>query len=149
MKKGAIRLSGRVLRSRLVNQQVAPGRFLTSVSETALPPEFAWTAPNAHITGGILRFISAVEQAAEESVAPRVREYVAGQVGEWRGEVRSPNARWLDDSVARLEDQDRPAARLALATALASWRVDERLVADFRMRQPSDRDLINLTSWAS
>jgi AhpD family alkylhydroperoxidase len=149
MKQGAVRLSGRVLRSRLVNQHVAPGRFLAGASEAALPPEFAWAAPNVHITGGILRFISAVEQAAEESVPPRVRECVAGHVEEWRGEGRGPDGRWLDDAVVTLGDHQRPAARLALATALASWRVDEVLVADFRVHQPSDRDLINLTSWAS
>ncbi|CAA9409576.1 MAG: hypothetical protein AVDCRST_MAG66-1956, partial [uncultured Pseudonocardia sp.] len=43
----------------------------------------------------------------------------------------------------------RPAARLALRTALAPHRVDDATVAAFRARRPDPADLVTVTAWAS
>jgi AhpD family alkylhydroperoxidase len=149
MKDFVTRLAGNFLRPRLANQIVEPGKFLNDAAETSLPDEFAWAVSNPQIAGGFLRFISAAEQAGLESVDPHVREWVVEHVEGWRGEARGPGRTWVENAVASLDDRQRPAGRLALVTALTSWQVDERLVADFRSGQSSDRDLINLTSWAS
>ena len=149
LKDRAVRLSGKILRSRLVNQRVEPGRFLGTTLDVPLPREFLWAASNLPIAGGFLRFSAAAEQAGIESVTPQVRQIVMARVADWRGEAPGLDGTWVEDAVAPLEEFQRPAGRLALGTALASWRVDERLVAEFRFHQPSDRDLINLTSWAS
>jgi AhpD family alkylhydroperoxidase len=145
----AIRMSGKILQPRLAHRNPVQGRFLNAVADASLPPEFEWTQANSHIAGGFLRFISAVERAGVESVDPHVRECVVEQIQAWRGETPGLGRDWIERSVARLDPRHRPAARLALMTALASYQVDETLVADFRRRQPADRDLVNLTSWAS
>jgi AhpD family alkylhydroperoxidase len=149
LKNSVRRMAGNLLRPRLASQVVAPGGFLTAVSEASLPADFAWAAPDLPIAGGFLRFIETAEQAGAESVAPTVRECVREYVQTWRGEVPGLGRDWLEKAVAPLYDRHRPAGRLALMTALASWQVEEGLVADFRSRQSSDRDLINLVSWAS
>ena len=149
MKDTAIRVAGNMLRPRLKNQVVAPGEFLNDAPDATLPPEFAWAAANPHIAGGFLRFTSAVEQAGIESVDPRVRQCVVARVQAWQGEQPGLGRQWVEEAIAVLEEDLRPAARLALVTALASWQVDEKLVADFRLHQPADRDLVQLTSWAS
>ena len=149
VKNSVIRLAGNYLRSRLTNQIVEPGQFLTRTVAVSLPPEFDWAAANPQVAGGVGRFISAAEQAGLESVGPLVRECVVENIQAWRGETPPLGREWLEKATAALEERDRPAGRLALMTALASWRVGERLVADFQSRQPSDRDLVNLTSWAS
>jgi hypothetical protein len=43
----------------------------------------------------------------------------------------------------------RPAARLALLTALASHQVDASVVAAFRHQAPTDHELLALLSWSS
>ncbi len=149
IKKSAIRMAGNFLRPRLANQIVAPGQFLNEASEAPLPSEFAWAAANPQVAGGVRRFISAAEEAGIESVGPQVRECVGEYVQAWRGEAPDLGQAWLEKAVGALDEEHRPAARLALVTALASYRVDEQLVSGFRLQKSSDRDLINLTSWAS
>jgi hypothetical protein len=51
--------------------------------------------------------------------------------------------------VAGLPAADRPPGRLALLTALASYRVTQAVIDDFRRDRPEDAELIALTSWAS
>jgi len=51
--------------------------------------------------------------------------------------------------VADLARRHRPAGRLALLTAMASYRVTASLVDEFRQLQPADAALIELTAWAS
>jgi AhpD family alkylhydroperoxidase len=149
LKKSAIGIAGKTLRPRLRNQILDPGRFLNEVPAIPLPGDFAWAAPNPLISGGILRFISAAQQAGIESVEPQVRACVLNHMERWQGEAPGLSRQWVEQAVAPLDDDHRPAARLALLTARAAWQVDEQVVADFRRRQSSDRDFINLTSWAS
>ena len=54
-----------------------------------------------------------------------------------------------DLGVARLAEVKRPAARLALLTALASYQIDKDTIAAFRAQQPGDDKLIAATAWAS
>ncbi|MCP4164746.1 MAG: hypothetical protein GY759_02495 [Chloroflexi bacterium] len=51
--------------------------------------------------------------------------------------------------MAGLADTDKPAARLALLTALAPHQIDEMIVDAFRAQQPGDDMLIAATAWAS
>ncbi|NUP00231.1 MAG: carboxymuconolactone decarboxylase family protein, partial [Nonomuraea sp.] len=53
------------------------------------------------------------------------------------------------DGVAALPPAERPAARLALLTALASHQVDRRAVEEFAATAPGDAALVEVTAWAS
>jgi AhpD family alkylhydroperoxidase len=142
-------MSGKILQPRLSSQRVAPGRFLTEAPDTELPDDFKWAAGEPNIAGGARRFIASAEDAGRESVHQLVRDCVLSRIRTWNGETPGLGRAWLEEAVAPLEDKLRPAARLALLTALAAYQVDEGIIASFRAVQPSDRDLINLTSWAS
>lgn len=63
----------------------------------------------------------------------------------------APGRAWdvVPELLAELPDGQRPAARLALLTALASYRVTDAVVADFRAAGNDDRALVALASWAS
>jgi alkylhydroperoxidase family enzyme len=56
---------------------------------------------------------------------------------------------WLDEAVGDLPPEERPAGRLALLTATASYRVTDDLIAEVRAHGHDDAALIELTSWAS
>jgi alkylhydroperoxidase family enzyme len=136
--RAIIRMSGKMLRPLVTAQRVEQGDFLTPAAPS-LPPEFAWAFPDPYIAGGLARFAAAAEAAGAESVEPAVQELVIGQVANWRGEA--PPLDWTSGQT--------PSARLALLTALASYQVDDKVIAAFRQQGKSDRDLINVTAWAS
>ncbi len=143
------RISGRIMRPNLCRGRTAPGVFLTEEPATELPGEFEWARADGTIAGAVKRFASAAEAAGSESVDPRVRERVCEFLDSWRGEDPGMSRAWLETAVTRLEENLRPAARLALLAALAPHQVDETAVARFRASQPRDRDLINLVAWAA
>ena len=56
---------------------------------------------------------------------------------------------WIDGRLAGLPGPEKPGAELALLTALASWRVDENLIARFRQHQPDNPALLGATCWGA
>jgi hypothetical protein len=56
---------------------------------------------------------------------------------------------WLDEAMAELAPPAHPAARLALLTGLAPYRVDAGEVARFRAAWPAPRSLVAVTAWGS
>jgi AhpD family alkylhydroperoxidase len=142
-------MSGRMMRARLSAQRLEPGSFLNPEPDISLPSQFAWAAADVNIAGAVRRFAAAAEKAGTESVDPRIRECVLAHVQSWNGESLGISRAWIEPVVSSLNEDLRPAARLALLTALASYQVDESIVQDFQAHQPGDRYLINLTSWAS
>ncbi len=78
-----------------------------------------------------------------------VRALVAAELAGWTGEAPGLSRAWVEDAVSALPGEQRPAGRLALLTAKASYQVDDALVAEFRHGRPGDTALIELTSWAA
>ena len=114
----------------------------------AAPLEGAgWAEPAPHIAGAVNRGGAAFIAAGERSVPALVRELVEARLADpgFAGPGLSAGA-WLDDTVRPLPTADRPAARLALLTAYASYRVTPELVAECRT---DDAQLIELTAWAA
>jgi alkylhydroperoxidase family enzyme len=56
---------------------------------------------------------------------------------------------WVAEAVSRLPAADRPAGRLAMLVAFASYQVGEAVIDEFRQDRPGDTALIELASWAS
>ncbi len=90
-----------------------------------------------------------MERRAHDHLSEGVRAVVRKKIDAWRGEDPGLGRDWLEEAVAPLDEGDRPAARLALLIALASYRVDEGAIRGFRERHPGDVALVGLASWAS
>jgi hypothetical protein len=95
------------------------------------------------------RGCGAIDAAGARSVPPSVRDLVMKELENWHGEPRGLSRAWVDSAVSGLPEADRPAGRLALLTALASFQVDRSVVRMFRASQPGDSALVELTAWAS
>ncbi|WP_434739742.1 carboxymuconolactone decarboxylase family protein [Micromonospora sp. SH-82] len=89
------------------------------------------------------------DAAAERSVPPVVRRLVQDRLAEWRGEETGLSTQWCERLLVDLTPADAAAGRLALLTALASYRIDQEVVGEFRRHHPDDRTLVDLTAWAS
>ncbi|GIH21888.1 alkyl hydroperoxide reductase AhpD [Acrocarpospora phusangensis] len=144
---GALRVLGTMMGAS-ARRPRPPGESLRLLPAAPLPDELRWAEDSAHVAGAVARATAAVSQAGERSVPEPVRELVTAEVAKWDGAAPGLSRHWTDDAVAVLDSGHRPAGRLALLTAMASYQAGSA-VAEFREREPGDRALLELTAWAS
>ncbi|GAB7045925.1 carboxymuconolactone decarboxylase family protein [Catenuloplanes indicus] len=154
-RRGAARVMGRLARGR-----ARPGASLGLLPGPAAAGP-AWAAGQPHIAGALAGATAALETAAEPHVAAPVRAVVSGLLdggaaGPWNGGAAGPwnggaaAGPWNDGgAVASLPAALRPAGRLAMLTALASYRVTDAVVEEARSSGLNDAGLVRLTAWAS
>jgi AhpD family alkylhydroperoxidase len=145
---GLLRLLMRILRptTRMARE---PGAALGLLPAAPLPEDLSWAAGNPSVADAFARAAAAIDAAGERAAPAPVRDLVAATLAEWSGQAQGLSRAWADEAVSGLPAGDRPAARLALLTALASYQVDRSVIDDFRRDHPGDEALIGLTSWAS
>ncbi len=124
------------------------GDSLKLLPEAPLPEDLHWAGGNPVVAGALARAYAAAEAAGARSVPGEVRALLHDRLSTWDGQPPGLSRSWLEEAVAGLAEADRPAGRLALAVALASYQVDEELVDAFRATAPGDGTLIELTAWA-
>jgi hypothetical protein len=138
----------RLMRSAAGNM-AGPGASLDLLPAAPLPPDLQWAAGNPDIAEAFARAGAAVDAAGRRSVPDPVRELVLAELAEWDGRPKGPSRAWVEQAIAVLAEDERPAGRLALLTALASYQVDSKAVDAFRAGQPEDAELVELVAWAS
>ncbi|WP_214410494.1 carboxymuconolactone decarboxylase family protein [Sphaerisporangium fuscum] len=144
---GLMRLFGLLMRP-AARRSVPPGASLDLLPAAPLPPDLSWAGTQA-LAAAFARAAAAAERAGRRSVPQPVRELVVARLEAWTGEPLGPSRAWAAAAVAGLPAAQRPAGRLALLTAMASYQVDQSVVDEFRAGTPDDRALVELTSWAS
>jgi alkylhydroperoxidase family enzyme len=143
-----MRVLGGFLRS-AARSGPAPGASLTLLPDAPLPGDLSWAAGSPRVASAFARAAAAIDAAGAAAAGEPVRELILGELTRWGGQPPGPSRAWADDAVARLAAADRPAARLGLLTALASYQVSRFDIADFQRWHPGDQALVGLTSWSS
>lgn len=143
-KQGIGRILGPTLRADRV-----PGRSVPLLPPAPLPAAAGWAAGHPAVAGAVSRAHAAFEAAGQRSVPPGVRELVRQRLARWRGEETGLSRQWCEGLIGELPAGQRPAARLALLTALASYQVDEDVVGEFRRVAPDDATLVETVAWAA
>ncbi|MEU7473925.1 alkylhydroperoxidase [Streptomyces sp. NPDC044984] len=131
-----------------VRGRLEPGASLDLLPPAGLPPELAWAEASPAVSGCLARATAAVDRAARW-VPLRVRQELRGRLRGWEGRPVGPGRAWLDEATRGFSAAEAPIARLVLLTAFAPYQVVEGDVWSFRERYPSDRELIEATSWAA
>ncbi|MET7468272.1 carboxymuconolactone decarboxylase family protein [Micromonospora sp. NPDC005223] len=132
---------------RLGRVEVAAGASLDLLPDAGPLAGTAWATSVPHIAEALNRAGAAIAAAGERSVPAGVRELVEARLADPRFAGPGISARaWLDEAVQELPAADRPAGRVALLTAYASYRVTPELVAQCRS---DDAQLVELTAWAA
>lgn len=149
MRGAGTRLFGATLAKRILVESVEPGHFLTPLPDRPLPPEFGWADGDPAVAGAFTRFAAAAEAAGERSLAAKTRAKVTGFLSGWDGSPPPLGLDWVDDALIGLAGADRDAGRLALITAVASYRVDRRVIDPVRRNGADDRHLTEITSWGA
>lgn len=125
-----------------------PGTSLDLLPEAPLPAGLEWAAPNGSVAAALGRAAGSVE-GASRWVPERVRELLDAHLAKWDGSPMGLRRAWLEEALAGLPATERPVARLALLSAFACYQVTDADVSAFREQHPTDRELIELTSWAA
>ncbi|WP_433241370.1 carboxymuconolactone decarboxylase family protein [Streptosporangium sp. CA-135522] len=127
----------------------APGASLGLLPAAPLPADLSWADGTANIAEAFARAAAAIDRGGRRSVPEPVRDVVAAELAGWNGEPVGLSRAWVSEAVGGLPPAQRPAGRLALLTAMASYQIDQPLIDEFRRENPDDRALIELASWAS
>lgn len=143
-----MRILGRLMHP-AASRSPQPGASLDLLPAAPLPGDMAWASGDPMTADAFGRGCAAIDAAGARSVPASVRDLVRAELDGWHGEQRGPSRAWSDGAVSSLPAADRPAGRLALLTALASYQVDRSVVRAFRAEQPADDALVELTAWAS
>lgn len=126
-----------------------PGAALGLLPEAPLPPDLSWAQDNPALAQGFARSVAAIETAAQRSVPPAVRELVRAELDAWDARPRGLSRAWATEAAQAVAPDERPAVRLGLLAAMASYQVDDADVAAFKAGGRADGELVELVSWAS
>ena len=133
----------------LARPALPPGGALALLPAAPLPRDLGWAAGRANVAAAMARAAAAVDAAGVRSVPPRVQRLVLSRLDRAGPPQGAGLLDWLEPALAALPVTERPAGRLALLTAFASYRVTDRVVDDFRRACPGDDTLVELTCWAA
>jgi hypothetical protein len=131
----------------LAHHSPSAARELLPTAE--LPYDLAWTAGEPRVADAFARAAAVIDAAASRSVPESVRALVLARLTDWQGETPGDDQHWLAVALAGLPDDDRPAGRLALLTAVAPHQVTELTLDMLREHGTDERTLVELISWAS
>lgn len=123
-----------------------PGGALDLLPPAAHPADLHWASADPVVTEAFARADAALDRASSALPAD-VRALVAERVSEWRGQAPGLSRSWAEEAAAALDPPDRPAAVLGLLVALASYQVDDGVVAAYRDVEPSDGALVAAVAW--
>ncbi len=137
----------RVLGSVMLSADASSEATLGLLPEAPLPAEFVWAVRRPRVAAALSRAAAAIGQAGQLAVPRPVRELVLDRLSSWDGQPPGPSRTWAEAATGGLAAADRPAGRLALLSALASYQVSPADVDE--VRPLGDEELIGLTSWAS
>ncbi len=147
--KSLLMFMGKPILQELSHLKLNDGKALRSTPNGALPHDMRWAESNPIVATAFLRLAKAADRAGEEELPADVRVVVAEKINAWRGESMPLGKQWLETATAPLVDEMKPLARLALMTALASYRVDQETIAAFKHVLPGDASLVKAVIWAS
>ncbi|RSN05692.1 alkylhydroperoxidase [Nonomuraea sp. WAC 01424] len=144
----ALRVFGALMRP-AARRPAPPGGSLGLLPGAPLPDDLAWTGGVPRLGEAFARAAAAIEEGGARRLPDPVRELVAERVSGWDGVPPGPGRGWAGEAAAALPPAQRPAARLALLTALASHQVDRRVVGEFEAATPGEAALVEAASWAA
>ena len=125
------------------------GESLDFLPAAPLPDDLGWARSNGVVAEAFARAYAAVDAAGERSVPASVRALVLSRLSTWDGRAPGLSRSWVDTAVADLPEEDRAAGRLALVIALASFQLDDGLVAEFAGTGVGDTAVVELAAWAA
>ncbi len=125
------------------------GDSLSLLPKAAPAAGLEWAEPAPAIHQALSALLEAIEDASQAYLDAQSKQRVLNAIEEWRGEDMPLGSQWIDQALDGLGQDSRPAARMALLAALASYRIGQDEVAAFRTRWPAGPGLVSVLAWGS
>ncbi len=149
IRKIAVRLFGATLAKRIINRQARPGDSINFITQTALPDDLFWATSNKHISTAYASFTHLINKIGLQVLPDDVRQLVQQQINIWQGEDMGLSQNWANDLIIKIDEHNKPIAKLALLTAIAPYQVNETVINQFQNIYKDDETLLHVTAWAS
>jgi hypothetical protein len=85
----------------------------------------------------------------QRALPASARAIISEHLAVWDGAAPPLSRSWVGQAVAGLGEPEAAAARLGLLAALASYQIDQSVVAAYRRHYPGDASLVAALAWAS
>ncbi len=144
----ARRIAGRGM-ARRITAPKQPGQAVGLRRGLPLPADLAWAAGNGPVADAFASLAAETDAAAARCVPAAARDALARVLDGWRGDSPGISAAWVEEHLADVPPGARPAARLALLTALAPYQVSDDDVLAYTRTNPGERDLLGVLSWSA
>jgi len=149
LRKIALRLFGATLAKRLLNKKVNAGESLQFITSTDLPEDMQWAKEDKNISQAFASFSALLDRLNNQLISEDVRLLIESTINHWDGQDKGLSQAWLNQLISGLNSADKTVAKLALLTAFAPYQVNENIINEFRTHNPSDEELLIVTTWAS
>ncbi|RJL30996.1 carboxymuconolactone decarboxylase family protein [Bailinhaonella thermotolerans] len=137
--------AGRAL-SRAIRRRVEPGASLPLLAGSPQVPAWAGRSP----VGIAFAALRAEAGDVGDLLSAGTRAVIRDSVAFWDGDHPSFGSSWLDAPLWAAAEEDVPAARIVLLTALAPYRLTDSDVAAWRAASPGrDADLVRLVAFGA
>jgi hypothetical protein len=137
----------------MLRRHAPPGEALALLPPAPLPADAAWARGGEGIADAVARASAVFEAGGARALPDSVRGLVKARLARWQGEEMGLSRAWCEEAIEELPVAQRPAGRLALLTAFASYQVDGDVVEAFKQQlgdpQQADAALVEATAWVS
>lgn len=114
-----------------------------------LPAELHWTVGNPPIAQRFMKFNTFIQELGRQYLPDDVRALLQQKLQSWEGEQMPMDHAWIHNLTRHLKAEHIPPAKTVLLTALASYRVNEKVISGFRQFDPADEAVLSSASWAA
>lgn len=135
--------------SKAVRLKKEPCTSLDLLPASDLSPDLDWSKPSPCIAGAYAAFSRAVDHAGEAVLSEPLRASVSGALDAWDGRAFGPGKQLPTDCISNYSGPERIAGEMALLSALAPYRVTERMMEDFVSCYPADEQMLAVLAWGS
>jgi AhpD family alkylhydroperoxidase len=133
----------------LARRSYTAGESLRWVRAADLPSDLSWAQQSPPIAHAFAGFAAVVDQHSQRALPASARAIIGEQLAVWNGVAPPLSRSWVEQAIAGLGEPEAAAARLGLLAALASYQIDEGVVAAYRRHYPGDASLVAALAWAS
>ncbi len=133
----------------LARRSYAAGESLRWVRAADLPSDLSWARRSPTIAHAFAGFAAVVDQHSQRALPASARAIICEHLAVWDGAAPPLSRIWLEQAVAGLGEPEAAATRLGLLAAMASYQIDEGVVAAYRRHYPGDASLVAALAWAS